>query len=381
MDSITILSVNCQGLGKARKRRDVFHYLKQKSCSIYCLQDTHFSTKLETYVKAEWGNNCFFASYSSNSRGVAVMFMNNFEFKINDVKRDRNGNFILVSFSMKDTDILLVNVYGPNRDTPAFYEELTEMVKEYQNHNIIIVGDWNLVLDPQLDSYNYKHINNPKAKESVENMLELGLTDIWREANPDCKRYTWRKTKPLKQSRLDYFLLSDYLVSSFEDTDILPGYRSDHSMVTLKLRFGKEMKRNTFWKFNCSLLKEKKYTDKINDEINNVIEQYAAPHYDKASISGIAKSDLELTVSDKVFLGFLLMKIRLRTISYVTMKKMKEKKRKKWKKWEEKKKKKKKRGKEESLLRDFFLIFFDFLKRKKVKRRRILSILQRKIKN
>ena len=41
---------------------------------------------------------------------------------------------------MKDKDILLVNVYGPNQDTPAFYEELTEMVKEYQNHNIIKRG-------------------------------------------------------------------------------------------------------------------------------------------------------------------------------------------------------------------------------------------------
>ena len=226
---------------------------------------------------------------------------------------------------------MLVNVYGPDRDTPAFYEELTEMVKEYQNHNIIIVGDWNLVLDPQLDCYNYKHINNPKAKESVENVtLELGLTDIWREANPDCQRYTWRKMKPLKQSRLDYFLLSDYLVSSFEDTDIVPGYRFDHSMVTLKLRFGKKMKRNTFWNFNCSLLKDKKYID----EINNVIEQYAAPNYNKASISGIAKSDHELTVSDKVFLDFLLMKIRSRTISYATIKK------------------KTTREKEESLLRD-----------------------------
>ena len=172
-------------------------------------------------------------------------------------------------------------------------------------------------------------------------MLELGLTDIWREANPDCKRYTWRKTKPLKQSWLDYFLLSDYLVSSFEDTDILSGYRSDHSVVTLKLRFGKEMKRNTFWKFNCSLLKDKKYIDEINDEINNVIEQYAAPHYDKASISGIAKSDLELTVSDKVFLDFLLMKIRARTISYATMKKKEKKKRKK----EKRKRKRKKRRK------------------------------------
>ena len=64
------------------------------------------------------------------------------------------------------------------------------MAKEYQSHNIIIVGDWNLELDPQLDNYNYKHVNDPKAKESVENMLVLGLIDIRREANPDCKRYT-----------------------------------------------------------------------------------------------------------------------------------------------------------------------------------------------
>ena len=100
------------------------------------------------------------------------------------------------------------------------------------------------------------------------------------------------------------------------------------------------MKRNTFWKFNCSLLKDKKYIDEINDEINNVIEQYAAPQI-KASISGIAKSDLELTVSDKVFLDFLLMKIRARTISYATMKKKKrkEKKRKRKKKKNERKKK------------------------------------------
>ena len=125
-------------------------------------------------------------------------------------------------------------------------------------------------------------------------MLELGIwyvrTGIWREANPDANVITWRKTKRLKQSRLDYFLLSDSL-SSFEDTDILPGYQSDHSVVTLKLRFGKPIKPSTFCKFNCSLLKDKKYIDEINDQIN-VTGQYAAPHYQKASI---AKSDLEIS--------------------------------------------------------------------------------------
>ena len=88
-----------------------------------------------------------------------------------------------------------------NRDNPELYQNLTDVIKQYQNHNVIAVGDWNMVMDAHLDCYNYKHVNNPKTKQSVENMmLELDLTDIWRENNPDCKRDTWRKANPLKQS-------------------------------------------------------------------------------------------------------------------------------------------------------------------------------------
>ena len=50
-------------------------------------------------------------------------------------------------------------------------------------------------------------------------------------------------------------------------TDILPGYQSDHSIVMLKLKFGKDIKHNTFWKFNCSLLRDKEYLDQVNTEI------------------------------------------------------------------------------------------------------------------
>ena len=232
LNTLKISSLNCQGLGNYRKRRDVFQYLRQKSYSIYCLQDTHLEGKIENYVQSEWGYKCFFASHTSNARGVAVLFNNNFEFRINDIKRDINGNFIIISFSTMDKEILLVNLYGPNKDEPDFYENITRMIKEYHNSNIIVVGDFNLVLEQHIDCYNYKHINNPRAKTAVENMIsELNLTDIWRENNPESRRYTWRRPTPLKQSRLDFFLLSDYLIWNYEDSDILPGYRSDHSLI------------------------------------------------------------------------------------------------------------------------------------------------------
>ena len=43
MADIKILSVNVQGIGLLPKRTDILHYLKEKNCQIYCLQDTHFS--------------------------------------------------------------------------------------------------------------------------------------------------------------------------------------------------------------------------------------------------------------------------------------------------------------------------------------------------
>ena len=68
----------------------------------------------------------------------------------------------------------------------------------------MVLGDWNLVLDSHLDCY--KHINNPKAKEAVEYMiLELELTDVWRENDPQCKCNTCRKPNPFKQARLDFY--------------------------------------------------------------------------------------------------------------------------------------------------------------------------------
>ena len=74
-----------------------------------------------------------FASYRSNSRSVAVLFNNSFEFKVREVQRDENGNFIIISLSAMDKELLLVNIYGQNKDNPAFYQSLSETVKGYKN--------------------------------------------------------------------------------------------------------------------------------------------------------------------------------------------------------------------------------------------------------
>ena len=59
-DSVVVASVNCQGLCNRQKRKDVFHYLRNKKYSIYFLQDTHLEPKMENFISTEWGCGSYF---------------------------------------------------------------------------------------------------------------------------------------------------------------------------------------------------------------------------------------------------------------------------------------------------------------------------------
>ena len=69
------------------------------------------------------------------------------------------------------------------------------------------------------------------------------------------------------------------------------------------------------------MLADKQYVNEINELICEITEEYAALPYARDQLSNVQKSDLELTISDQLFLDVLLMKIRGKTISYATAKK------------------------------------------------------------
>lgn len=69
------------------------------------------------------------------------------------------------------------------------------------------------------------------------------------------------------------------------------------------------------------MLKDKQYVDEINTEMQNVSDEYANEHYDKSYLHDVPKSEIELKVSDRLFLDFMLMKVRSKTIAYAAMKK------------------------------------------------------------
>ena len=100
-----------------------------------------------------------FSKNTSNSRDVAILFGKKFEYKIRQHIRDTDNS----RYYSQNQRFTLVNIYGPNNDNPNFFQNIFQYTEEIGNVDFILCGDFNLIIDSEIDCFNYKNINNPKA--------------------------------------------------------------------------------------------------------------------------------------------------------------------------------------------------------------------------
>ena len=115
------LAFNSNSIGKNPKRSQVFHFLRKKNADFIIITDTRIAKEVENIIKAEWGGPAYFASFDSQSRGVAIFIKKNLPIRILDNFSDTSGNILAILVEIEGKNILLEGIYGPNRDSPMFY--------------------------------------------------------------------------------------------------------------------------------------------------------------------------------------------------------------------------------------------------------------------
>ena len=318
-NNINICSYNCNGLGDHLKRKDVFDFVRSRKFDICLLQETHLLTSQENFIRSCWGGEVVVAGNSTNSNGVIILFSNNFEYKIHKCVRGDNGNFIMLDIELENCRISLVNIYGPSAgDCPEFFDTIMEKLKEINNEKTILAGDWNCVLDEQIDCKNYVSQNRrPRTREKINEMITyFELNDIWRSSNKEKEQFTWRKFKTLKQARLDYFLISESLLTLIDDCKIEMKYKSDHSIISLAIKKKEFVRGKPYWKFNKSLLKDRNFIEIMKNVILKTKKEYCALVYKLDNIESVNDNELVLRISDQLFYEMLLMNMRGKCISY-----------------------------------------------------------------
>jgi len=111
------------------------------------LQEAHCTENTRDIWTSEWGYKTLFSCCSSNKAGVGILFNNNFNLKILKAFVDPNGRFVICDIETNSKLLTLANVYAPNEDDPVFFQAVFGHLPSFHCEEIIIGGDFNLVLD------------------------------------------------------------------------------------------------------------------------------------------------------------------------------------------------------------------------------------------
>jgi exodeoxyribonuclease-3 len=163
---------------------------------------------------------------------------------------DAEGRAVTLEFP----DFWLVTIYVPNSQRGlvrlSFRLEWEAAIRKYLSElqavkPVVVCGDLNVaaeeidIHDPKRNRMNAGFSDEERA--AFRELKAVGLADVWREANPDTRRYSWwaywgnAREKNLGW-RIDYFLVSRSLADKVTGAEILDQVEgSDHCPVTLEL--------------------------------------------------------------------------------------------------------------------------------------------------
>ena len=99
------------------------------------------------------------------------------DFEIKAVKRDKEGQYIMIKGSTQEEDITIINIYAPNIGAPQYVRQMLTNMKGEINSNTIIVGDFNTSLT-LMDTSTKQKIN--KETQTLNDTIDqLDLIDIY----------------------------------------------------------------------------------------------------------------------------------------------------------------------------------------------------------
>ena len=138
---LSIITSNVNGLNAPIKRHRIAEWIRKHDPHICCLEETHLRTEDLHRLKVRAGNK-FFKQMDRNKAGIAILISD----KIDIIKRDPEGHFIILKGRIYREDINIVNIYAPNTGAPKYIGKILLAFKKDIDSNTIIVGDFNTPL-------------------------------------------------------------------------------------------------------------------------------------------------------------------------------------------------------------------------------------------
>jgi len=190
---------------------------------------------------------------------------------------DVNGRYIILTLRKAIGIFTVVNLYAPNENSLEFFEEIFTQsirIKDKYDSELIIAGDYNLVINKEVDSVERLQTANENiVSDFVKGSLAaLGLKDCYRQVHQD-RGYTWCRGNCL--SRLDMIFASSTMVSHIVSSNLDWAFeKSDHALLECTFKYNTtRVKGPGLPKLNSDIIKNQCCISHIKDKLKKAIDE------------------------------------------------------------------------------------------------------------
>ena len=127
---LSIITLNVNGLNAPTKRQRLAEWIQKQDPYICWLQETHLKTRDTHRLKVKGWKKIFHKNGELKKAGVAILISDKIDFQIKDLKRDKEGHYIMIKGSIQEEDITIINIYAPNIGAPQYVRQTLMSMKE-----------------------------------------------------------------------------------------------------------------------------------------------------------------------------------------------------------------------------------------------------------
>lgn len=253
-----ILTWNIQG-GGGKRIGEICTHLKNHNADVIGL--TEFQLKNEAELKSKLQSLSYSYILTSNpgpkQNGLLLAsryeFMGTGAFSTHDPER-----WLSVHIPSSNVELLLVHIPGApdnkfqggygisgEKRKQLLWEQVLGHAQENRGKRAVIMGDFNTGLKIDAEGAPFKQ------SHYMQNLINEGYIDVWRDINPDKRDYTYYSKRKIKETgetvdhngfRLDYIFVAPVLQNKIKNVEILHQPRkekaSDHAIVMAEFELG-----------------------------------------------------------------------------------------------------------------------------------------------
>uniref|UniRef100_A0A803J5Q1 Reverse transcriptase domain-containing protein n=1 Tax=Xenopus tropicalis TaxID=8364 RepID=A0A803J5Q1_XENTR len=272
---VRFYSLNARGLNTPQKRNIALHEAYKAKADVLFYQETHFKrSNHPNFLNKHYPYN-FHAYSKTKSKGVSILISSKLAFQQHQVIADPQGRYLMVIATIENQQYSLINLYAPNDNQLQFITRTLTSLLEYQKGSCIVAGDYNCILDPNLDIQRNTKTTTTKQQEKITKKTrdlfhKLALVDVWRAKNPRNKEFSFYSPRHDMYSRIDYILTDRQTTTTTTKAWIGLRTWSDHAPVGIETDPTNIRKHLAPWRLNETLITN----TEVQNQIKTILQEY-----------------------------------------------------------------------------------------------------------